>query len=65
MSSALLRLSKPPESGPKVRGLQERLKALGYDPGTIDGVFGPSTERAAVKGDGFGPRLIGRFRDNG
>ena len=32
MSSALLRLSKPPESGPKVRGLQERLKALGYDP---------------------------------
>jgi Putative peptidoglycan binding domain len=46
MSPALLRLSKPPESGPKVRGLQERLKALGYDPGTIDGVFGPSTERA-------------------
>src|SRR5947207_546702 len=46
MSSALLRLAKPPDSGPKVRGLQERLKALGYDPGTIDGVFGPSTERA-------------------
>jgi peptidoglycan hydrolase-like protein with peptidoglycan-binding domain len=33
---------------PAVRDLQEALKALGHDPGPIDGVFGASTE-AAVK----------------
>jgi hypothetical protein len=44
--SQALHLAKPSQSGPKVRGLQERLKALGYDPGEIDGVFGPSTDRA-------------------
>src|SRR4051812_29770157 len=34
---------------PAVRDLQQALKALGYDPGPIDGVFGTTTE-AAVKG---------------
>ena len=29
-----------------VRDLQEALKALGYDPGPIDGVFGTTTESA-------------------
>jgi peptidoglycan hydrolase-like protein with peptidoglycan-binding domain len=33
---------------PAVRDLQEALKALGHDPGPIDGVFGATTE-AAVK----------------
>jgi murein L,D-transpeptidase YcbB/YkuD len=33
---------------PAVRDLQEALKALGYNPGPIDGVFGDTTE-AAVK----------------
>lgn len=33
---------------PAVRDLQEALKALGYNPGSIDGVFGATTE-AAVK----------------
>jgi peptidoglycan hydrolase-like protein with peptidoglycan-binding domain len=33
---------------PAVRDLQEALKALGYDPGPVDGVFGAMTE-AAVK----------------
>jgi peptidoglycan hydrolase-like protein with peptidoglycan-binding domain len=33
---------------PAVRDLQEALKALGYNPGTVDGVFGATTE-AAVK----------------
>lgn len=33
---------------PAVRDLQEALKALGYSPGPIDGVFGATTE-AAVK----------------
>ena len=33
---------------PAVRDLQQTLKALGYNPGPIDGVFGAATE-AAVK----------------
>jgi peptidoglycan hydrolase-like protein with peptidoglycan-binding domain len=33
---------------PAVRDLQEAMKALGHDPGPIDGVFGEATE-AAVK----------------
>jgi peptidoglycan hydrolase-like protein with peptidoglycan-binding domain len=33
---------------PAVRDLQEAMKALGHDPGFIDGVFGEATE-AAVK----------------
>jgi peptidoglycan hydrolase-like protein with peptidoglycan-binding domain len=33
---------------PAVRDLQESLKALGHDPGPVDGVFGATTE-AAVK----------------
>jgi peptidoglycan hydrolase-like protein with peptidoglycan-binding domain len=35
-------------TNPAVRDLQEALKALGYNPGPIDGVFGATTE-AAVK----------------
>jgi peptidoglycan hydrolase-like protein with peptidoglycan-binding domain len=31
---------------PAVRDLQEALKALGYNPGPIDGVFGATTETA-------------------
>jgi peptidoglycan hydrolase-like protein with peptidoglycan-binding domain len=31
---------------PAVRDLQDALKALGHDPGPIDGVFGAGTERA-------------------
>ena len=42
---AALRLKRPPFSGPQVRKLQQRLKALGYDIGSVDGVFGPSTDR--------------------
>ncbi|HHW56183.1 MAG TPA: LysM peptidoglycan-binding domain-containing protein [Clostridia bacterium] len=36
------------DRGPFVVNLQARLKSLGFDPGPIDGVFGPKTE-AAVK----------------
>jgi hypothetical protein len=39
-----LRLTHPPASGPQVRRLQQRLKALGYETGAIDGVFGPGTD---------------------
>ena len=31
---------------PAVRDLQEALKALGYNPGSIDGVFGATTGAA-------------------
>jgi predicted chitinase len=41
---AALRLTHPPVSGPKVRALQQRLKALGYETGAIDGEFGPATD---------------------
>jgi peptidoglycan hydrolase-like protein with peptidoglycan-binding domain len=34
--------------GPAVRRLQEALAALGYDPGTPDGVFGPATRSAVM-----------------
>src|SRR4029453_1515736 len=30
----------------QIKGAQERLKAAGYDPGSVDGVWGPQTERA-------------------
>ena len=36
------------DRGWAVRVLQQQLKALGFDPGPIDGIFGPRTE-AAVK----------------
>jgi Putative peptidoglycan binding domain len=38
----------PGATGSEVKTLQQALKALGYDPGTPDGTYGPSTE-AAVK----------------
>lgn len=39
-------LLKLRSSGSDVRFLQQELKDSGYDPGTVDGVFGPRTERA-------------------
>jgi predicted chitinase len=44
----VLKLTKPPTSGPAVRQLQQRLKALGYDV-AVDGVFGPGTAAAVKK----------------
>jgi peptidoglycan hydrolase-like protein with peptidoglycan-binding domain len=37
---------KKGSTDPAVRDLQEALKALGHDPGPIDGVFGAKTESA-------------------
>lgn len=37
---------KKGSTDPAVRDLQEALKALGYDPGPIDGTFGVQTETA-------------------
>jgi peptidoglycan hydrolase-like protein with peptidoglycan-binding domain len=36
----------PGSTGGKVRALQSRLRELAFDPGPVDGVFGPATERA-------------------
>ena len=57
-------------SGQEVRRLQERLKALGFDPGLIDGEFGAGTEAAVMAfqhsqgllADGIaGPRTLARL----
>lgn len=37
---------KPGDVGKKVKELQEALVAAGYDPGKIDGAYGPKTEEA-------------------
>lgn len=42
----VLRETFPPMEGALVERLQTALKAAGFDPGTIDGVFGPHTEAA-------------------
>ena len=33
-------------SGDAVTALQRKLFAMGFDPGTIDGIFGPKTDQA-------------------
>jgi peptidoglycan hydrolase-like protein with peptidoglycan-binding domain len=43
MAEPVLRIGS---TDPAVRDLQEALKALGYDPGPIDGAFGTTTETA-------------------
>ncbi len=56
---------KTGSKGGDVEALQRRLKAAGFDPGVIDGDFGPATakalrsfqEKAGIGADGiFGPQ---------
>lgn len=35
-------------TGPEVRDLQTRLRNMGFDPGPIDGIFGPTTHAAVI-----------------
>ncbi|MFB8788825.1 MAG: peptidoglycan-binding domain-containing protein [Potamolinea sp.] len=42
---AVLRIGS---TGTEVEKAQEQLKALGFDPGTIDGIFGANTETAVI-----------------
>jgi hypothetical protein len=44
----IYRLTDPPMTGSVVREIQRRLKALGFDPGGIDGTYGPLTQGAVV-----------------
>jgi hypothetical protein len=44
--SPTLALTTPPAQGSAVTDLQQRLKALGYDVGKVDGVYGPATVAA-------------------
>lgn len=46
LGSRLLCLTRPLTRGDDVAELQLRLGALGFDPGTTDGIFGPNSERA-------------------
>src|SRR3989338_5506693 len=60
-------------AGPEVRRAQEKLKAHGFDPGPIDGIFGPKTEAAVrafqqargIQVDGVvGPQTWGKLNEN-
>ncbi len=44
----ILKLRAPYMQGDDVRTLQQLLSDRGYDPGEIDGIFGPDTEKALV-----------------
>lgn len=44
----VLRLTMPVMSGPAVRRIQAKLAALGFDPGVLDGEFGPHTQAAVL-----------------
>src|SRR5215469_853377 len=46
MAARLLLVTSPLLHGPDVLAVQKRLEALGFDPGPLDGVYGPATERA-------------------
>ncbi|HKT44975.1 MAG TPA: peptidoglycan-binding domain-containing protein [Gaiellaceae bacterium] len=59
--------SKPGDTGAQVRALQRALKSLGYQVGTIDGQYGPTTkaavaafqQTAGLTADGvFGPKTL-------
>lgn len=64
------RTVKNGSSGQEVRMLQEKLKQAGFDPGPVDGVFGPKTQAAVqdfqrkkeLEADGIvGPKTWGRL----
>jgi Putative peptidoglycan binding domain/CHAP domain len=46
MADRLLHVTSPLLTGPDVLAVQRRLAALGYDPGPLDGEYGPATAAA-------------------
>lgn len=47
-ATTIYRLTTPPMTGSKVQEIQQALRDAGFDPGAIDGVFGPHTLAAVV-----------------
>lgn len=47
-NTIIYRLTTPMMRGEKVFSIQQGLKMVGFDPGTIDGEFGPHTLSAVV-----------------
>ena len=56
------RILRDGDYGADVVELQTRLKAVGYDPGEIDGEFGPNTESGQGAADGGGDHSRRRVR---
>ncbi len=48
LKGTIYRLTSPPMHGATVQQIQSLLKELGFDPGVIDGEFGPHTVSAVV-----------------
>lgn len=49
LGDRLLFLRRPALRGEDIAELQSRLSQLGFDPGKVDGIFGPGTERAVLE----------------
>ena len=49
LGDRLLYLKRPMIRGEDVLELQSRLSQLGFDPGRVDGIFGPDSERAILE----------------
>jgi N-acetylmuramoyl-L-alanine amidase len=49
LGDRMMFLRRPMMRGEDVSELQSRLSSLGFDPGKVDGVFGPRTEAAVVE----------------
>ena len=47
-ASVIYRLTQPPMSGSQVLAIQQALKEAGFDPGRLDGQFGPHTKTAVI-----------------
>lgn len=52
LGDRLLLYRRPMMRGEDVAELQSRLSTLGFDPGKVDGIFGPATERAVLEFQG-------------
>ena len=46
--TGLLKMTTPYTTGPDVKKVQTRLLLFGYNPGPVDGVYGPKTEAAII-----------------
>lgn len=47
-ATPIFRLANPPMHGPVVKQIQTALQAKKFNPGVVDGVFGPHTQAAVV-----------------